>query len=324
MLQARLQLDGASYSALVTALVAGNNVSLAQDLSRDTSRTSLRRESFNKILNGFALRGDDASIRQIMLDMRERKLSPDVVSYNTLLKALKRHKTTCLEVPTFLEEMKLCTVQPNHVTFSSLMSLAAKFADARSVEDLIQRAKSHGVEIGTFAFNSLISAHIKVSDLQSAHAEVKRMQKENLDPDVVTYTTMMKGQREEVVLDLLEDMRNNIVKPNSVSFTTLLSSLTRAQQVTAALEIARNVHQEANATGSPISSHLACAILHVCAKAAEQSEQPHKVVGHSSLSTLASQVFQLVKKPDAACRNAFSAVSKAKESGREIQQQKRV
>ena len=324
MLQARLQLDGASYSALVTALVAGNNVSLAQDLSRDTSLTSLRRESFNKILNGFALRGDDASIRQIMLDMRERKLSPDVVSYNTLLKALKRHKTTCLEVPTFLEEMKLCTVQPNHVTFSSLMSLAAKFADARSVEDLIQRAKSHGVEIGTFAFNSLISAHIKVSDLQSAHAEVKRMQKENLDPDVVTYTTMMKGQREEVVLDLLEDMRNNIVKPNSVSFTTLLSSLTRAQQVTAALEIARNVHQEANATGSPISSHLACAILHVCAKAAEQSEQPHKVVGHSSLSTLASQVFQLVKKPDAACRNAFSAVSKAKESGREIQQQKRV
>eukprot|EP00435_Cladocopium_sp_Y103_P055807 s1026_g18.t1 len=314
MLQARLQPDGASYSALVTALVAGNNMSLAQDLSRDTSM--LRRESFNKILNGFALRGDDASIRQIMLDMRERKLSPDVVSYNTLLKALKRHKTSFLEVPTFLEEMKLCTVQPNHVTFSSLMSLAAKFADAKSVEDLIQRARSHGVEIGTFAFNSLISAHIKASDLQGAHAVVKQMRKENLDPDVVTYTTMMKGQREDV-LDLLEDMRKNIVKPNSVSFTTLLSSLTRAQQITAALEIARNVHQEAISSGSQISSHLACAILHVCAKAAEQSEQPHKVVECSSLSTFASKVFQLVKQPDAACRNAFSAVQRTKESGSE-------
>ena len=298
MLQARLHPNGATYSALVTALVAGNRVGLAQDLSRDTP--ALRLESFNKIMNGFALRGDDSSVRQIMLEMRERKLALDVVSYNTLLKAL-RHKSIS-QWPALLAEMESCSVRPNHITFCSLMSQAARLGDARSVEELIQQSQSHGVSTGTFAFNILIQAYIQSSDWQSAHGMLKQMRQESLGPDVVTYTTLMKGQP-EAALCLLEDMRKNVVQPNSVCFTTLISSLTRSQQVDAAIDISKDMHEEAKSRGTSISSHMACAILHACAKAEHRAEPID-----SSLAVLASQVFHLVKQPDAACQRAFSAV----------------
>ena len=314
MLEARLQSDGASYSALLTALVMASNLDRAQEMSQDVGDTILRRESFNKILHGFALKGNaEGVIRQIMGDMRERKLSPDVVSYNILLKALGRNKSrTSLSaelVESFLAEMRSCSVKPNHITFSSLMSLAA---DARLVEQLIHKAKSYGIKSSTFAFNILVQAYIKDSDLQSARAVVAQMKQEGLAPDVVTFTTMMQGQREDVVLDLMQDMRKNLVEPNSFSFTTLISTLAKAQEVHAALKISKDLQQDFKSKGQ-LSSHLACTILHICAKAAEQVVEPER----SSLFVFATDTFQLVQQPDAACRNAFRAFVR-KDSGKRV------
>ena len=315
MLQARLQPDGASFSALVTALVNGNNIRLAKDLA---DASLLRRESFNKILDGLASRGDHASIRKIMLEMRERKLAPDVVSYNTLLKSWRKvvHPSNS---STILEEMAVHTVRPNHITYSSLMSLAADRGDVASVEDLMQQAKRNTVKIGTFHFNILLNAFVKVSDFQSAQTVLGRMRQDALEPDVVTYTTLMQGQNEEVALSLLDDMQKDLVLPNSVSFTTLISSLTRSQQINTAMKLSKNLHQEAKSKKSQISSHVACSILHLCTKAAKElSDAKDECFGSDSLNVLnvelasfASEIFELVPEPDAACRHALAGVLKA-------------
>ena len=255
-----------------------------------------------------------------MADMGERKLAPDVVSYNTLLKSLGLQGSR-LHWSGLLADMRSSSVQPNRVTFSSLMSNAAQEGDSGSVEELMERAQSDGVETGVFAFNILMQAHIRRSDWRSAQAVMNRMRQESLDPDVVTYTTLMKGQPEGAVQELLEEMRRSAVQPNFVSFTTLLSSLSSSQQVKAALKISKDLQQEASSKEIPLSPHLACAILHACKKSAAEPQQLD-ILESSSLADFASQVFQLVAKPDAACRRAFTAVLSMQEGGNEKSHEK--
>ena len=295
MLQCRWRPDGASFAALVTALVTDGRDVLAQDVSltkTEGTEDVLRLESFNKVLHAFAVSGDHSSIRRMMSAMRERRIVPDVVSYNTLLKSLMVKKAMRSEedASKFLQEMSSCSVRPNKITFSTLMSSIAKQGDPKAVERLMKLAEHSGVEVGVFGFNILIQAHMTALDLSSSYEVLRQMRQQGLKPDVVTYTTLMKGQTEDKVVALFHEMQKDLLQPNSVSLTSLISTLSKSQQRTAAMKIAKeniNFNEE-------ISSHLASAILHLCATSDETTS-----------AALASTVFRQVPRPDAACRHAY-------------------
>ena len=303
MCQQRLRPDGASFSALVTALAQDRQEVFAHEVSLST-KVPLRRESFNKVLNAFALQGDDGSVRGMISAMGERTIVPDVVSFNILLKSLGVKKAIASEEEALklLDEMTSRSVTPNKISYSTLMSCMAQKGDAKSVESLFHLAKGSGVDVGVFGFNILIQAHMLAFDLPSARAVMRRMREECLKPDVVTYTTLMKGQTEDIVTSLFQEMQDDLVHPNSVSLTNVISTLTRAQQLNAAMDIASKT-AKCDLHERPLSSHLACAILHLCGQVAE-------VDGHSTSATsaFAIAVFQRVAKPDAACRQAYAKV----------------
>ena len=187
MRRSRLRPDAATYSALVKALAGGSKASLAYELC---CKAGLRRESFNQVLNSFALKSDDESVRKVMSTMATRELKPDVVSYNTLLKALQANAHW--NEFDFLEEMSSVSVAPNKITYSSLMSRAARARDIDTVDRLMQSAERRDVELGAYGFNILLEAHVG-TDLVAVREVVAKMRDQAVAPDVVTYTTLKKA-----------------------------------------------------------------------------------------------------------------------------------
>lgn len=188
MQSSRLQPDAATYSALVAALARGHEASLAHELC---CKARLRRESFNQVLHGFALSRDHESVRKVMSTMATRDLKPDVVSYNTLLKALQvdAHWNEFA----FLEEMSSVSVAANNITYTSLMSRAARARDVDTVDRLMQSAERKDVKLGAYGFNILLEAHVGRSDLVALREVVAKMRDLAVSPDVVTYTTLKKA-----------------------------------------------------------------------------------------------------------------------------------
>ena len=299
MAGARIQPNSGSYSALVSALVSSGREQQAIQVS---SRQILRSSSMNKVLHGFALRGDCASIKEMMNAMRGRSVQPDVVSYNTLLKAVATSKRNISFAKTdaLLEEMTSSMVHPNHVTYTSMMSLFARAGDPKSVQRLIDMASQRSVDLGVFAFNTMIQAHMQAHDWTRACDVVRRMRHLGWKPDIVTYTTLLKGQSEERASGILQDMQKDSIQPNSVTYASLITSFTRARHLGAAMNMAREVR---NSDMSVKSAHVACAILHLCATAAEDES-----FCSEECISFAQKVFQRLQKPDLACHRALKSV----------------
>jgi len=238
--------------------------------------------------------------------MRNRGCEPDIITFNSLMDICAKaagYKSeggpmdggsgvpiTTMTGYSVLQLISDEGLQPNVVTFATLMQLCAKCAarGRASVQDGLQvldRARSAGVEPNLRVFNSLMdvvakSASNGAADTLDGLSVLKRVRNVGLAPDTTTYNSLLEvyahcASRGKATLSealkILRSMRADGVCRDAVTYNTLMDLLAKETHSRGSARVAEGVGLIAVMKADSVEPQLQTysALIDVCAKAAE-------------------------------------------------------
>ncbi|XAR50975.1 hypothetical protein NMG60_11005454 [Bertholletia excelsa] len=206
----------------------------------------------NPLLTYYSRCGDVATARTLFDTMRER----DHVTWNSMIAGYSQegHFEDCKRL--YREMLGLEAVRPNTVTVISVLQACAQSSDLVFGMDVHQFIIANGIEIDLSLCNSLISLYAKCGSLDYARLLFENMSEKDeitygaiisgymfhgsvdqaLDlfqelktPGLSTWNAVISGliqnNRHEGVLDMFRAMQLHSFRPNSVTLSSILSSL---------------------------------------------------------------------------------------------------
>lgn len=184
----------------------------------------------------------------VLRKMKEFNRRPDTVSYNLVI-GLLVEKSKLDEAMGLMREMGLIDLYPDMVTYVSILK---GFCDAGRLEDafgLVKLMKGHGCVPNAVVFSTLLDGICMHGSLEMASEFLGVLEKENVEckPNVVTYTTMIKGFVEKgramEALKILDRMDDSGMKPNTVAVAALLDGLCKQGHVEEASKVIKKLSE---------------------------------------------------------------------------------
>eukprot|EP00977_Amphora_coffeiformis_P006716 scaffold1475_cov167-Amphora_coffeaeformis.AAC.9 len=235
----RLHPNANTYISLLNALQKANNPSQADSILRlacqefRANDKSLRLEAthFNICLSAWS-ESDDMKASQhaksLLSEMEKIGISPDLVTYNTLLKLYSKHlhpkrraeKCVSLlrEVGKLHHEGRLSS-GPDIVSYNTVMAALSRFGDYKSKEQAISlftEMQHRGLKPDRATYNTLMSIYAKLEEPENVEKVFRSMQVPaeaggpDLRQDFISYTILLqawaKAGRPESALGVLEEM----------------------------------------------------------------------------------------------------------------------
>ncbi|KAH7427746.1 hypothetical protein KP509_10G058200 [Ceratopteris richardii] len=137
-----------------------------------------------------------------------------------MISGYARHACTSEALQLF-HHMQLQAVEPNQVTFISILKACAKLHEGKILHLLIL---CRGMELQSFIANSLLDMYAKCGSFELASSFLER----SCDASVVTWTAMIGGciqhGRLKEALRHFDKMLENEVEPNEVTFVNILKA----------------------------------------------------------------------------------------------------
>ncbi len=156
----------------------------------------------------------ETEARAILAEMVANDVTPDVVSYSTLLNFVKSET----EARAILAEMVANDVTPNVVSYSTLLNFVKSETEARAI---LAEMVANDVTPNVVSYNTLLNF---VKSETEARAILAEMVANDVTPDVVSYSTLLNFVKSETeARAILAEMVANDVTPNVVSYSTLLN-----------------------------------------------------------------------------------------------------
>lgn len=261
--------------------------------------------TWNSMISGYAAFGYPEEALELLKEMGTCNVQPDIVTWNSLLSGHLRHGSY-QEVLIVFRDMQIAGFEPNNRSITtilqaiselfclnlgksihcyivrkgfdsdlhvgtSLLDMYVKNNDLNSAEAVFDDIKGSSI----FAWNSMISAYSFKGDMEKAANILNQMEREGVEPDLVTYNSMisgysMAGQTNEA-LTMIRQIRNSGLIPNVVSWTALISGSSQNGHYRNALEFSYQMQAEGIKPNSDTIASLfrACAGLSVLQKGKE-------------------------------------------------------
>jgi len=153
------------------------------------------------------------------------------------------------------------TQEPNDVVFNSLINGYLKKNDMKKAFETYEKMKNSGMEMKDRTYNMLLTAYAKKGDSARVSLLMKEMKERGLTPDVFVYNTLLnnvearrvgveegggegggveevgEGGRKDEARVILEMMEKQGVRPNVVTYNTVLSRYVKEGKFSQALKL---------------------------------------------------------------------------------------
>ncbi|KAK4538711.1 hypothetical protein CDCA_CDCA19G4736 [Cyanidium caldarium] len=223
---------------------------LLQRMLDRRGRHRLNAYVYNILMAMYASRGDiDEAVAVYGAMVAGARVSPDVVTFNTLLESLVRGHNTRHRRPAsalwlaclpdaIVERMEQHGVRPNVRTLSAHLRLSRGRTEAvRAVE---ARAASHRIALDAPYYDQLIDAYACAGDVTAAAAVLKRLHASPSDTAAASVTAyavngVLKACAQsgaaDHALQLVQNMAAEYrIEPDAISYTCALTALGRARR----------------------------------------------------------------------------------------------
>ncbi|KAJ7533579.1 hypothetical protein O6H91_13G055700 [Diphasiastrum complanatum] len=171
--------------------------------------------------------------RQVFNSMHER----NVVSWNAMIAGYAQHSLG-KEALVLYEQMKQKGVRPDNVTYVVLLKACASIAALEEGKQLHSHIIRSGFQLDVVMGSALVDMYSKCGDIAHACQVFNNM----LERNVVSWNAMMAGYAQKghgkEALVLYEQMKQESVKPDKVTYTVLLNACASI----AALEWGKQLH----------------------------------------------------------------------------------
>eukprot|EP00960_Hanusia_phi_P047258 758317-Hanusia_phi.AAC.10 len=197
-------------------------------------------------------------LRWMREEGERRKISLSTLPFNACIRALER-MGDWREALAILNIMDKDSVQPDIVTYNTILSALRHSPDIQNVFMMLKRMKEK-LTPDIVSFNTALAACQRRCDWESGVAILEMMREEGIDRDVFTYSTLIslcdRCRKYDDAFVLKEEMDATGVSPNIYTFNALIavcknslstSQMSRKRQNT--LTIAQILFAEAKAAG---------------------------------------------------------------------------
>ncbi|KAK3026490.1 hypothetical protein RJ639_041787 [Escallonia herrerae] len=197
-------------------------------------------KSFNTLLNALLICKEFEKLKEVFFDM-ENYACPDACTYNVMINAC----CLCGDVGyarKMFDEMLIKGIQPNGVTFGTLVNgLCANsmLEEACRLKDDMVRV--YHVKPDGFIYVSLIKGICRVNEVNLALKLKEEMLESKVEMDSGVYSTLISalfkvGRRGEVS-GMLEEMKRNGCKPNTITYNAIIFGLCNEKDFDSAFDV---------------------------------------------------------------------------------------
>jgi pentatricopeptide repeat domain-containing protein 1 len=184
---------------------------------------------------------DDSIIEYFLKYMREHSISPNIVSYNTVMDyyCSNQKMDRALEV---YEKIKACGIKTDNFTFTILIKGLRMLRDASNpkIEQIIDEYRTLAESRDVVIYNSFIDLYVYLGNNEKAKAVYDKLLADpDVHPDQVTFNTLIKGacknKELEPALIYLGHMKRQEIKPNRITYNSLMDIAVKLQDMKQAL-----------------------------------------------------------------------------------------
>jgi pentatricopeptide repeat protein len=216
------QLTSVTLGCMIEALVANGQSKEAWKLVKDmlsdpSTQTLVNTVICSSILKGFAYSKDAEKVMTIYKEMQARNIQPNKITFNTILNAFAQCGTMH-HAPKLLQDMKMVSppIEPDIVTYSTVVK-------------------------GYCCEGSLDRALQVFEDMR---------QEGKCAPDEVMFNSLLAGCAKEFrledALQLLDDMRKSGIAPSNYTLSQLVKLMCRCRRLEQAFTILEDISNEYN------------------------------------------------------------------------------
>jgi len=262
-------------NSILAATVRERNWEFALQTIKSAKSLALKPDqlSYNSAIAACARSSRYREGKQLLEDMLQERskisnqgaasvnLDPDAMSYNPLVYAAENVD----EAESMFNDMQSHGIMPDHVTYVSLISAAARIGNVTAARNYFDKLRSWSESNANespsvFAYNSLANAYVNAGDWRGSLELLEEMRQQSVLPDVRTYTaacaSCFQDRSWEVALSLLSDMKQHTVEPSVKTYQTVLKVINAAGQWKHCMRIYSELRDQDVIPSALIYSHI--------------------------------------------------------------------
>ncbi|KAG8384498.1 hypothetical protein BUALT_Bualt04G0124200 [Buddleja alternifolia] len=242
-------------SALVDMYSSCSSIKYAELVFHNTPH--LDAVSWNVIISAYFSNGECGKALDKFQEMRDRGVKLNSVSWNSVISGcLANGKAQ--EALELLGHMQQLGCKPNQITITSVLTACTLLEDWRGGKEIHAYAFRHCFTEDLAASTALVLIYAKSGDLEMSKRVFSMMPlKDTVAWNTIIIASSMHGRGEET-LSLFNKMVISGVKPNSVTFTGVLSGCSHSQRVEEGLSIFHSMSKDHKI--EPDLEHYSCMV----------------------------------------------------------------
>ena len=194
--------DALAYRAIISALFNGRKPDMAMQIFHEYQRRDVSLKGsdqlivYNTVLHGLLLVHRVQEAKDLLRNMQRAGVTPDRVSYNTLL-AYYGRRESFNELADVVNEMANASLTGDVFFFSTILSALLKAGREDAPDIVFKLMRKQGVEPNVTTYSAIIDHQMRSDDEKSVRAALLMLRKMELDPHIhpneVTYTSILGG-----------------------------------------------------------------------------------------------------------------------------------
>eukprot|EP00397_Hematodinium_sp_SG-2012_P002791 GEMP01002799.1.p1 GENE.GEMP01002799.1~~GEMP01002799.1.p1 ORF type:complete len:601 (+),score=75.77 GEMP01002799.1:49-1851(+) len=243
------------------------------------------------LVKAFGRVGDMERVLDVWKKMHHQHIVANAVTYGCMIDACVKCGNLQMAQDVF-QELKRMKKHRNTIIYTTLIKGFGASKDKDSALNLFREMQDEGVPCNTITYNSVIDACVRCHDLQRAvevfDSMTQRAQlnpKEKLEPDLITYSTMIKGYCHvgdlDRALDLSRQLDDRSLQPDELVYNTLLDGCVRTNDLNTGVGLFEEMCTKQNSKNRLTPSAITFSILvRLYRRSGYQEEQAVAAVAH--------------------------------------------
>jgi len=248
-------MDEVLFMAVAEACVRVNRLDiLTKQLSRFTRQgiTGLSSETYGSMIKAYGRARDTKRVWELWEQMTKSNAQLTSITLGCMVEALVANGQCNEALTLVMGILKDDTTKPlvNTVICSSILKGFSHSRDAEKVMSLYKEMQTHKIQPNTITFNTILNAFAQCGTMQNAAQLLEDMKALSppVEPDIVTYSTLIKGFCYSGSLDralqVFHDMKKDSkCAPDEVMFNSLLGGCAKEFRLEEALQLLNDMRK---------------------------------------------------------------------------------
>lgn len=216
------------YKEAVRRLAGARKFNYVEDILEDQKQyKDISKEGFNAhLISLYGSAGMFDNARKVFDEMLERKCAQTVLSFNALLGACVNSKKFDEAEGLFKGLSKELEIEPDLVSYNTVLKAFCEMGSMDSAVTLLDEMEKKGLEPDLITFNTLLHGFYAKGRFVDGERIWEQMKEKNVEPDVRSYNAKLLGltleKRMEDAVKVVEEMKSEGIQLDTFSYSTLI------------------------------------------------------------------------------------------------------